>query len=211
MGEKEKPSHPPVCLFTLLNLVQALQGITIDYDPKVTAAPGVNVTLKCIISGQEKSSVVQIQWSRVINNHVNNILIVNGNYGIHHFLDSVDFESPSPIKGMANLFIRNVQVSASGTYTCSVNTFPEGSFKVSIILTVAKKAELTIPQIYEEMKYFAPDKLHLKLLICFNYQIWQPTASAHHSLSKIFVLYILLKYDPLILNTSPLECDTITI
>ncbi|XP_062908871.1 T-cell surface protein tactile isoform X1 [Mobula hypostoma] len=142
MAEQAKHSYTPIWIFALINLVQAMQGLKIEYVPKVTASVGENVTLKCILSGQETARVLQIQWSgETIDHSLNHslIIIANKDYGIYHFLDSVKFESQSPTEGMASICITNVQESAAGTYTCSVVTFPEGSFKVSIILTVIKK------------------------------------------------------------------------
>ncbi|XP_059820766.1 mucin-3B [Hypanus sabinus] len=142
MAEQAKHSYAPIWIFALINLVQAMQGLKIDYAPKVTALVGENVTLKCILSEAETPKVLQIQWSSETIDHPLNdslIIIANKEYGIHQIWDSVKFESQSPTEGMASICITNVQESASGTYTCSVVTFPEGSFKASIILTVIKK------------------------------------------------------------------------
>lgn len=138
-----------------------MHGLRIDYDAEVAASPGENVTLKCILSEQGNSSVVQIQWGKETNTGPQMMLIANTLYGIHRFLDSINFESHSPTDGMASISVMNVQVSASGTYTCSVVTFPGGSFKASTVLTVAKKVQPTTPQIYEELTYFTANKLQL--------------------------------------------------
>ncbi|XP_078259288.1 T-cell surface protein tactile [Rhinoraja longicauda] len=161
MAKLTKRNHPPFCFFAFINLVQALHGLRIEYDANVAASPGENVTLKCILSGHANTSVVQIQWAKETNTGSQIMLIANKHFGIHRYLDSLDFESRSPTDGTANISVVNVQVSASGTYTCSVVTFPDGSFKASIVLTVAKKVQPTTPQIYKELTYVTSNKLQL--------------------------------------------------
>ncbi|XP_067842570.1 T-cell surface protein tactile-like [Heptranchias perlo] len=142
MAAQAKRSHPPLCLFVLINLVQAFQGLSINHDPNVTASPGENITLKCSLSGGKSTSVVQIQWSKEIGDHSGMVILANRFLGISRSMESVEFESKSPNNGTGNIRITNVQASDSGTYTCSLVTFPNGSLKVSIILTVIDKADL---------------------------------------------------------------------
>uniref|UniRef100_UPI00398EE4F9 T-cell surface protein tactile-like n=1 Tax=Pristiophorus japonicus TaxID=55135 RepID=UPI00398EE4F9 len=143
MAAQAKYGHPPLCIFVLINLVQVLQGLSIEHDREVTASPGENITLKCILAREESTSVVQIQWSKETDDHSGVVILANHILGIRRFMESVAFESQSPtLSGIGSIHIMNVQVSASGTYMCSLVTFPNGSLKVSMILTVDEKVNL---------------------------------------------------------------------
>ncbi|XP_038674876.1 T-cell surface protein tactile-like [Scyliorhinus canicula] len=139
MATQVKHDHPPFFLFVLLYLIQALEGLSIEYDQTVTALPGENITLKCILQGKQNTSIVQIQWSKGTNNNSSAIIVANHRFGVHNYLESVEFESNSPTDGIGNINLTNLQASASGTYTCSFVTFPTGSLKVLIALIVVEE------------------------------------------------------------------------
>ncbi|XP_078077786.1 T-cell surface protein tactile-like isoform X1 [Mustelus asterias] len=138
MATQAKHGHLPLLLL-LINLVRALQGLHIENDRTVTTSPGENITLKCILHGTQNTSIVQIQWSKETNNNSHTILVCNHRFGTYSYMESVEFESKIPTNGTGNINFTNVQVSASGTYTCSFVTFPTGSLKVSIVLTVVEE------------------------------------------------------------------------
>ncbi|XP_067889012.1 T-cell surface protein tactile isoform X2 [Heterodontus francisci] len=156
MAAQEKHGYSLLSLFVLLNLVQVLQGLTIEHDCNVVASPGENITLKCTLPREQNTSVVQLQWSKETNNESQVIILANHNLGIHRYVESVEFESQSPTNGMGSIRIANVQMPASGKYTCSFITFPNGSLKVSIILTVAKKVTLQEDGILLEVMLNSP-------------------------------------------------------
>ncbi|XP_041054511.1 T-cell surface protein tactile isoform X1 [Carcharodon carcharias] len=139
MATQAKHGHPPLCLFVVINLVQALQGLSIEHDRAVATSPGENITLKCILQGKQNTAVVQIQWSKETNNNSNTFIVANHRFGTFQDMKSVKFESQLPTNGTGSIHFTNVQVSDSGTYTCSFVTFPTGSLKVSTILTVVKE------------------------------------------------------------------------
>ncbi|XP_048389236.1 T-cell surface protein tactile [Stegostoma tigrinum] len=154
MAAQVKNGHPPLCLFVLINLIRGLHGLSIDYDQTVTASPGDNITLKCILRGGKGTTIVQIQWSNVNSNDSGAFIVANHRYGSYRTMEAVEFESKSPTNGTGNIHFTNVKVSASGTYVCTFITFPTGNLKALTILTVLKEANSqndVSPVVFEAM------------------------------------------------------------
>ncbi|XP_072432732.1 T-cell surface protein tactile-like [Chiloscyllium punctatum] len=171
MAAQVKNGHPLLCLLVLTNLIQGLRGISIDYDQTVTASPGENITLKCILNGGNYTTIVQVQWSNESNHDSGAFLVANHRYGSYRTMESVKFESTSPTNGTGNIHFTNVQVSSSGTYTCTFITFPTGSLKASTILTVLEEVnsqDNVSPVVFEAMVNST-----VQLPCGFNIPAWQ--------------------------------------
>ncbi|XP_054904025.1 uncharacterized protein LOC129371456 [Poeciliopsis prolifica] len=91
---------------------------------KVTGYVGKEVILKC-----QSENITQVQWDF----EATNILVFNPQHG----MDIKD----SHLKKRVNLIeqslkIRDVNVTDSGTYTCTLTTYPSGSLRKTINLVV---------------------------------------------------------------------------
>uniref|UniRef100_A0A3P9K0E2 Ig-like domain-containing protein n=1 Tax=Oryzias latipes TaxID=8090 RepID=A0A3P9K0E2_ORYLA len=93
----------------------------------VTGYVGLDVTLPCrFIQGKESSNVTQSQWDFLSpDGNKTLIMVFNKQHGkgVHesHLKGRVDIDDQS-------LQINNVELSDAGSYICTINTFPLGSF-----------------------------------------------------------------------------------
>uniref|UniRef100_A0A3B3IM97 Ig-like domain-containing protein n=1 Tax=Oryzias latipes TaxID=8090 RepID=A0A3B3IM97_ORYLA len=94
---------------------------------QVTGYVGFDVTLPCrFIQGKESSNVTQSQWDFLSpDGNKTKIMVFNKQHGkgVHesHLKGRVDMDDQS-------LQIKNVAFSDAGSYICTINTFPLGSF-----------------------------------------------------------------------------------
>ncbi|XP_041797997.1 T-cell immunoreceptor with Ig and ITIM domains-like isoform X2 [Chelmon rostratus] len=120
----------PVVLLKLMHitLVPGLQAQRIKVEPEVTGYVGHDVTLPCqLIPGPNHSIITQVQWElKQLNREKIIILVSNEQLGVsthETFLkDRVNITGQS-------LIIRSVEMTDAGQYTCSIATFPAGSFE----------------------------------------------------------------------------------
>ncbi|XP_010224115.1 PREDICTED: T-cell surface protein tactile, partial [Tinamus guttatus] len=132
----------------------------------VHALPGTDVTLVCSLPRSDLLHVTQVQWSKTDGNQLIPVAVYHPVYGIQYFElhetssnFSVSFSigkccsreaqgawcSSSPQALLAcnqyALHLRNVTISLSGHYECSLVTYPFGTKAGSIQLIVAAEEE----------------------------------------------------------------------
>lgn len=120
----------PLMLLRLMfiTLVPVLEAQNIEVQPEVTGYVEHDVTLPCrFIPGSKEANITQAQWTLKTPAGEDMIIIVNspvfGNDVHDTFLkDRVNSDGQS-------LIIRDVKLGDAGLYTCSVATFPSGSFE----------------------------------------------------------------------------------
>uniref|UniRef100_A0A3Q0S7G3 Ig-like domain-containing protein n=1 Tax=Amphilophus citrinellus TaxID=61819 RepID=A0A3Q0S7G3_AMPCI len=119
----------PVCIAQKANVL-----------PKVTGYLGKDVTLSCkLIQGSTPTSVTQVQWAfqqREGTETKDTIIVFHHKFGMNI--------SDSPLKERVNLdeyslIIKNVEMRDKGSYTCSISTFPSGTFEGTTKLDVQGK------------------------------------------------------------------------
>ncbi|XP_068764479.1 T-cell surface protein tactile isoform X3 [Struthio camelus] len=131
----------------------------------VRALPGTDVTLVCSFPRSDHIYVTQVQWSRIDDNQLTRIAVYHPTYGIQYFKFpetaynfSVSFSignccssdakeascSPGPNTfpecSQWALQLKNVSVSLSGQYECSLATYPFGTKAGKIQLIVQAEA-----------------------------------------------------------------------
>ncbi|XP_068764461.1 T-cell surface protein tactile isoform X1 [Struthio camelus] len=132
----------------------------------VRALPGTDVTLVCSFPRSDHIYVTQVQWSRIDDNQLTRIAVYHPTYGIQYFKFpetaynfSVSFSignccssdakeascSPGPNTfpecSQWALQLKNVSVSLSGQYECSLATYPFGTKAGKIQLIVQAEEE----------------------------------------------------------------------
>ncbi|CAM9269272.1 unnamed protein product, partial [Lampetra planeri] len=137
----------PCCTMTLNKLFHVLLKVIyitllpaqeIQVRPEVTGYLGNDVTLPCrFIQGQQAANVSQVQWDLESPEGAKVRLIVsNVIFGV---------ERPdSPLRERVeiadqSLIIKDVKMSDSGLYTCSIAAFPSGSFQETTELVVQEQ------------------------------------------------------------------------
>ncbi len=120
---------------TLLFFLEVLESQEVKVQPKVTGYLGHDVTLPCqFIPGPENAMITQVQWE-LQPPEGEKILIIafNGNFGVN----ALDTFLKERVKNAEqSLIIKNVEVRDAGSYTCSITTFPSGSFEGTTNLVV---------------------------------------------------------------------------
>lgn len=103
--------------------------------PEVTGHRGRDVLLPCELIEGTKDNITQVQWDfqRAKEENKTMIIVFNSQFGLNI--------SETPLKDRLNmekqsLMIRDVQMKDSGLYTCSISTFPSGSFQEKTKLIV---------------------------------------------------------------------------
>ncbi|TDH11583.1 hypothetical protein EPR50_G00062450 [Perca flavescens] len=131
-----KTCRSPVILLKLIciTLLPVLEAQEVKVLPEVTVYLGRDVTLPCqFIPAPQGANVTQVQWD-LISPEGEEILIFvfnvkDGLYVNESFKDRVDIAEQS-------LIIRGVEMRDAGPYTCSIASFPSGSFKGTTNLVV---------------------------------------------------------------------------
>uniref|UniRef100_A0A8C7WS42 Immunoglobulin domain-containing protein n=1 Tax=Oryzias sinensis TaxID=183150 RepID=A0A8C7WS42_9TELE len=110
---------------------------------QVTGYVGLNVTLPCsFIQGKESSNVTQSQRDFLSPDRNKTCIIVfNKQHGKSvyesHLKGRVDMDDQS-------LQIKNVELSDAGSYICTINTFPLGSFHDTTELHVQGECKINL-------------------------------------------------------------------
>ncbi|XP_030248458.1 myelin protein P0-like isoform X2 [Sparus aurata] len=126
--------------------VHFLKSQDIKVPPEVTRYVGHDVTLPChFIQGQNDSKITQVQWALKPPEGEEIIIIAfSSTYGVdvpETFLKGrVEIEEPS-------LIIRDVEKADAGSYTCSITTFPSGSFEGTTNLVVQEQMPVQMPML----------------------------------------------------------------
>lgn len=108
----------------------------------MTRYVGHDVTLPChFIQGQNDSKITQVQWALKPPEGEEIIIIAfSSTYGVdvpETFLKGrVEIEEQS-------LIIRDVEKADAGSYTCSITTFPSGSFEGTTNLVVQGEHQIS--------------------------------------------------------------------
>lgn len=120
--------------------MSVLKSQDIKVPPEVTGYVGHDVTLPChFIQGQKDNNITQVQWALKQPEGEEIIIIVFSSLhgvNIHEtFLKSrVEFEKQS-------LIIKDLENGDAGSYTCSIATFPSGSFEETTNLVVQGESD----------------------------------------------------------------------
>ncbi|XP_028437077.1 nectin-2 [Perca flavescens] len=138
-----KTCRSPVILLKLIciTLLPVLEAQEVKVLPEVTVYLGRDVTLPCqFIPAPQGANVTQVQWD-LISPEGEEILIFvfnvkDGLYVNESFKDRVDIAEQS-------LIIRGVEMRDAGPYTCSIASFPSGSFKGTTNLVVQEQMQLS--------------------------------------------------------------------
>ncbi|XP_024591137.1 nectin-3 isoform X2 [Neophocaena asiaeorientalis asiaeorientalis] len=133
------PTPPPLLLllFPLLlfsRLCGALAGPVI-VEPHVTAVWGKNVSLKCLIEGNE--TITQILWEKIHGKSAQTVAVHHPQYGFSvqgEYQGRVLFKNYS--LNDATITLHNIGFSDSGQYICKAVTFPLGNAQSSTTVTV---------------------------------------------------------------------------
>uniref|UniRef100_A0A3P9HIM7 Ig-like domain-containing protein n=1 Tax=Oryzias latipes TaxID=8090 RepID=A0A3P9HIM7_ORYLA len=117
-------SHLSLLILFILTVFWAQK---VEVMSEVTGYVGLDVTLPCsFIQGKESSNVTQSQWDFLSPDGNKTLIMVFNNQhgkGVHesYLKGRVDMDDQS-------LQIKNVELSDAGSYICTINTFPLGSF-----------------------------------------------------------------------------------
>ncbi|XP_059954838.1 nectin-3 isoform X2 [Mesoplodon densirostris] len=112
----------------------ALAGPVI-VEPHVTAVWGKNVSLKCLIEGNE--TITQILWEKIHGKSAQTVAVHHPQYGFSvqgEYQGRVLFKNYS--LNDATITLHNIGFSDSGQYICKAVTFPLGNAQSSTIVTV---------------------------------------------------------------------------
>lgn len=97
-------------------------------QPEVTGYLGHDVTLPCrFIQGPPDSNITQVQWDvQQPQKEKITIIVSHTIYGVH--LHETFLKERVKMEGQS-LRIKSVNMTDAGLYTCSIITFPSGSFE----------------------------------------------------------------------------------
>eukprot|EP00069_Balaena_mysticetus_P020486 bmy_12887T0 len=112
----------------------ALAGPVI-VEPHVTAVWGKNVSLKCLIEGNE--TITQILWEKIHGKSAQTVAVHHPQYGFSvqgEYQGRVLFKNYS--LNDATITLHNIGFSDSGQYICKAVTFPLGNAQSSTTVTV---------------------------------------------------------------------------
>ncbi|XP_076593623.1 uncharacterized protein LOC143324783 isoform X2 [Chaetodon auriga] len=134
----------PLVLLKLMHitLLPVLEAQEAKVQPEVTGYLGQDVTLPCkFIKGPNHSSVTQVQWDlKKPEGEKIRIVVSHGSFGVNipdTFLkERVNITEYS-------LVIRAVEERDAGSYTCSISTFPSGSFEGTTNFVVQEQMPLS--------------------------------------------------------------------
>uniref|UniRef100_A0A3Q4HY90 Ig-like domain-containing protein n=1 Tax=Neolamprologus brichardi TaxID=32507 RepID=A0A3Q4HY90_NEOBR len=112
-----------------------------EVSPKVTGYLGDDVTLPCwLMQGPTHNNVTQVQWALRDEEGKGKkkvtLIVFNSAFGVNI--------SKSPLKERVafdkhSLIIKALEMKDAGSYTCSISTFPSGTFEGTTKLVVEGK------------------------------------------------------------------------
>lgn len=137
-------SKSPLILLELIyiTLLPVLEAQEVKVSSTVTGYLGHDVTLPCtFIQGAQHADITQVQWELKPPEGEKIILIVfNLNFGTS--VHNTSLKGRVELKEQS-LIIRDVEMSDAGPYTCSIATFPSGSFEGTTNLVVQEQMQLS--------------------------------------------------------------------
>ncbi|GLD65310.1 nectin-3-like protein isoform X1 [Lates japonicus] len=131
-------TSPLLMLKLIYFTLRVLEAQQLNVKPKATGYLGHDVILPCqFIQGPENAVVTQVQWDLLEPEGKRVTIIFSNSYFGVNIPDS-------PLKGRVeikeqSLIIKDVKMADAGSYTCSVTTFPSGSFDGTTKLVVKEK------------------------------------------------------------------------
>ncbi|XP_036931702.1 nectin-1-like [Acanthopagrus latus] len=120
------------------NSIHVLDSQDVKVPSAVTGYVGHDVTLPCdFIPGQKKSKITQVQWALKPPGG-EEIIIIVFSYTLGVSTQETFLKGRVEIKEQS-LIIKNVKKGDAGLYTCSIATFPSGSFEGTTNLVVQEQ------------------------------------------------------------------------
>uniref|UniRef100_A0A8P4G2Y7 Ig-like domain-containing protein n=1 Tax=Dicentrarchus labrax TaxID=13489 RepID=A0A8P4G2Y7_DICLA len=121
-----------------------LEAQEIKVRPEVTGYLGHDVTLPCqFIPGAKGANITQVQWDLKPPEGERILIIV---FSVTHGSIAHDTFLKERVKmAEQSLIIRDVNMTDAGLYTCSIATFPSGSFEGTINLVVQGLITVVFP------------------------------------------------------------------
>lgn len=112
-----------------------LEAQEVKVQPEVTGYLGHAVALPCqFIPGTKEAKIIQVQWELQPPEGEKIVIIVsNGDLG---FSAEDTFLKERVETAEQSLIIRDVEMRDAGSYTCSITTFPDGSFEGTTKLVI---------------------------------------------------------------------------
>ncbi|KAM8733905.1 nectin-1-like isoform 2-T3 [Acanthopagrus schlegelii] len=121
-----------------ITLLPVLDSQDVKVPSEVTGYVGHDVTLPCdFIPGQKESKITQVQWVLKPPGG-EEIIIIVFSYMLGVSTHETFLKGRVEIKEQS-LIIKNVKKEDAGSYTCSIATFPSGSFERSTNLVVQEQ------------------------------------------------------------------------
>ncbi|XP_051262601.1 nectin-1-like [Dicentrarchus labrax] len=134
-------SRSPLALLFIYITIQVVEAQEVKVWPEMTAYIRYDVTLPCqFIPGAKGANITQVQWDlkppegeRIL---IIAFSVTHGSIAHDTFLkERVEMAEQS-------LTIRDVNMKDAGLYTCSIATFPSGSFEGTTNLVVVVQEQL---------------------------------------------------------------------
>ncbi|KAM8733903.1 nectin 1a-like isoform 1-T2 [Acanthopagrus schlegelii] len=125
-----------------ITLLPVLESQDVKVPSAVTGYVGHDVTLPCdFIPGQNDTKITQVQWALKPPGG-EEIIIIVFSYTLGVSTHETFLKGRVEIKEQS-LIIKNVKKGDAGSYTCSIATFPSGSFERSTELVVQEQMSLS--------------------------------------------------------------------
>ncbi|CAN9501879.1 unnamed protein product [Ophioblennius macclurei] len=143
-GNSNMAGSVPGATFSLLLLASIIQGFQVGpqlhYDEK--AVVGQNITLNCSIKTHTGLEIIAMEWRNKNDEKLVVHTFKNGAYYHQQDLSLKVEDDNENHMVFFNLHLSKLKKKDSGTYVCDISTFPFGSIRTEIDLTV--EDEITI-------------------------------------------------------------------
>ncbi|XP_049903025.1 nectin-2-like isoform X2 [Epinephelus moara] len=129
-------SRSPLLLLWFIHVtIPVLEAQEVKVWPEVTEYLGHDVTLPCtFIPGPQDAGITQVQWElKPPEGEIIILIVLNVNFGV--IVPNTSLKGRVELEEQS-LIIRDVQMTDAGPYTCSITTFPSGTFEGTTNLVV---------------------------------------------------------------------------
>lgn len=121
-------------LLFLASIIQGSQDVKVFHYEKMEAVAGHEVVLPCIINGRSDLKLVNIEWSKNIN-EITKLAVYSSSYGVHRFWQNISIQIEKETLG-SKLHLHGVSKWDSGVYICDITTFPLGAIRSETLLEI---------------------------------------------------------------------------